>query len=40
MKDTTTADKVKEYKYTLYVNLSDTKYIYTQYDFEVFIMYD
>ena len=35
-----TADKVKDYKYTLDDNLGDPKYISTESDFEVFIMYD
>ena len=33
-------DKVKDYKGTRYGNLRDPKYIYTEYDFEGFIMYD
>ena len=39
-KETNIAEKLKDYKYTLDGNLSDPKYIYTEYDFHGFIMYD
>ena len=39
-KDPNIVNKVKDYTDTPYGNLSDPKYIYTEYEFEGFIMYD